>query len=286
MCLYTKTNIPYIAKRDIPCYKVLKMIGPNTFVTPFQKYPVNLNEPLVAEFNGQIEKCFDSYVINGGYIHACIDYSNYLSDDVIFKAIIPKGTEYFVSSDCTTICAKKLILTEKIGLQGNVSFTYEWMMDILEDLWKDNDGKHCIGDFLLSDGSIVRPSNKYDREDIVGLVCDVDEDDKVTVCGVERNCCSWKNGLKWCESFEKNGLKWHMPNKDELLKYSKNLAILTIVLKSCCYLLSSQLDGSGYYWSSSEYSSGSACGVYTNYGGVYHSYKANGYYVRPFALLA
>ena len=285
MCLYSKTNIPYIAKRDIPCYKVLKMIGPNTFVTPFQGYPVDINKPLVAEFNAPINKCFGNYVINGGYIHACIDCSCYLSDDIIFKAIIPKGTEYFVSGDCDTICAKKLILTEMIGLQGRVVFTYEWMMDILEDLWKDNDGKHCIGDFLLSDGSIVRPSNKYDREDIVGLVCDVDEDDKVTVCGIEINCCSWKNGLKWCESFEKNGLKWHMPNKDELLIYSKNLAILTIVLKSCCYTLSPQLGGY-YYWSSSELSSNDALSVNTNDGYVTYDSKGDYFYVRPFALLA
>ena len=77
-------------------------------------------------------------------------------------------------------------------------------------------------------------------------------------------------------------IEWYLPSMGELgymlPRFNKIQAALTKVNAS-------QLDGSNYYWSSSENSSDSAYIVGTGDGIVGFGYKDNSLYVRPFTML-
>lgn len=117
MCLLSNDIFPSIAENDIECYKVVKMVCGQP-LTPYMNLPIEkdvidgkncfcANDVKKAIFN-------DLYSLNevgGGYIHTfssaeeakqCILYNTTTFDFiyngiafVIFKCIIPKGTEYY-----------------------------------------------------------------------------------------------------------------------------------------------------------------------------------------------
>ena len=77
-------------------------------------------------------------------------------------------------------------------------------------------------------------------------------------------------------------IEWYLPAAGELgfmlPRFNKIQAALTKVNAP-------QLDGSYYYWSSSEYSSNSAYNVSTRNGNVNNANKDSNDYVRPFAII-
>lgn len=131
MCLYTKQEAPKVATEDIECYKVLKKED-GKWVTPYRGYPVKFNEVMEAE-GQKIDGMFAfgrHYEISMGYFHASKDslgiYQVYKSIEVYcsrehikepelktFKAIIPKGSNYYIGVR-GDICSDKLIITEEI----------------------------------------------------------------------------------------------------------------------------------------------------------------------------
>ena len=77
-------------------------------------------------------------------------------------------------------------------------------------------------------------------------------------------------------------IEWYLPSIGELgymtVRFNKIQAALAKVA-------SPQLDGSYYYWSSSEHSENYAYSVYSGSGDVDYLSKGDSYYVRPFAML-
>lgn len=123
MCLYSRYNQPHSVNWDIPCYKLLRWNKhQGIYETPITHTPV-LSERMVAEGEPDIEyhKINDDekYGISEGYIHVFGSYydakmmAGFLKC-TIHAAIIPKNTNIFVSCDDSTICAKKVILKEKL----------------------------------------------------------------------------------------------------------------------------------------------------------------------------
>ena len=130
MCLYTKQLEPKIAEEDIEVSKILKKQN-GRWVTPYRNYPVKFNEVMEAESIYTKEYLLNPYnykivyeyrEITEGFFHS----NN--TDEVIkefqiahsrekkkcpevkvFKAIIPKGSEYYVGVR-TDICSTKLII--------------------------------------------------------------------------------------------------------------------------------------------------------------------------------
>lgn len=132
MCLYLKDKKPKIAKRNIVCYKILNRTRrfnwttdrvEKAYTTPYQHTPINLvNDDIIEGI-----RCFEpdsstsdispispnldflhtegwKWVMHGGCIHS-YRYkkdANFMWSDagqVIFKCIIPKGTEYYEGID-------------------------------------------------------------------------------------------------------------------------------------------------------------------------------------------
>lgn len=120
MCLWVKSIDTEIAKRDIVCYKVLVKVTNNLtdetdIITPFQgkKVPkacLNGNELFYSETTDPYLK-FDweakYFVAGDGFIHTYkrrrtakkLARLNPNSETVIYRCIIPAGTEYYAGID-------------------------------------------------------------------------------------------------------------------------------------------------------------------------------------------
>lgn len=124
MCLISETNQPTIATEDIVCYKI---ITPENR-TPCTNTHVNILHRLgVKPFKAKgdiiinISASGRYYNIEGGMIHTfcnlnytLIHADNFAIGFPIYECIIPKGTEYFVSSDEEEYCSKKIIFKKRI----------------------------------------------------------------------------------------------------------------------------------------------------------------------------
>lgn len=111
---------PRRATRDIKCIKVLLFDAYSGKVrTPVMMYPIKNNFPVIMDDNDvRIQKLElgGGYAIEGGMIHAhdlSADYFIWPREFGVL-AIIPKGTLYYISANKRELCAKKLIITNKI----------------------------------------------------------------------------------------------------------------------------------------------------------------------------
>lgn len=117
MCLYSKTNIPKIAKKDIKVYKILGKID-KKFLTPYRSYRMNEGYHYI-----QTGKKFGVFLSSGMYpyriekglhayttLNAAIDQKYHgLISQIIVEMIIPKGSEYFIDKIGKQICSDNLI---------------------------------------------------------------------------------------------------------------------------------------------------------------------------------
>lgn len=118
MCLYFRDKQPRIAKRDIVVLKYLDKDG-ERYKSPCRGTPVTLGKLMVAQpYTPNIMyECEglhgrEIYSIGGGVIHARLSESN-IYGNYCAKAIIPKGTEYWIDSLGTNIAAKKMLIKKK-----------------------------------------------------------------------------------------------------------------------------------------------------------------------------
>lgn len=134
MCLLTKQTEAFIAKEDIIVYKLL-LKRDNKYFTFFQGYPVKLNSLLIpAPIEGDIIINDNRYyTIEGGMIHSyaydefkraaqkMLDrliyyrtvYSN-VTNSVLVKAIIKKGTKFYIDTSRFEIASESLYITDEI----------------------------------------------------------------------------------------------------------------------------------------------------------------------------
>lgn len=114
MCLYKKHYLPKIASKDILVYKALTERSDRCMVTPYMRMPIKFNIITKAGKEGFWESVFDLYIVNSGFIHSYTDLPtariNENRADTIFKAIIPKGSLYYIGEK-NEIASTKLIIT-------------------------------------------------------------------------------------------------------------------------------------------------------------------------------
>ena len=161
MCLYTKQQKPLVAKRDIICLKYLYKDS-SYFYTPYQHVRVRLDKEFTPnsdevniKYNSKTIFGEEIFNIGDGVIHARLIPTDDISD-CCKKAIIPKGTEYYLSALGDEIAARTMIITSE---EVNEVVDEGFLEDIIDNAPSEK-GVY-VGDYLLEDGSYARP-NKLD----------------------------------------------------------------------------------------------------------------------------
>lgn len=192
MCLYIRDKQPRVAKRDIVVLKYLWQDG-KRYKSPYQGTPVTLGKLMVAQPDTPYigYECTDLYdreisSMGGGVIHAKLsergDCGNYCA-----KAIIPKGTEYWIDPFGTEIAARQMLITEKEG--SNESVDIQLFKEILESAPEKNGIR--VGDYQMIDDSFVHPTKRIAKTKVRGIVCGFYEDGSPIICALEMFREAW-----------------------------------------------------------------------------------------------
>ena len=300
MCLYIGKNSSFIAKSDIIVYKELKQIGKNNYVTPCQDFPVKLDNLLIPEGIATEKPCGFKYRIEEGTIHA-YTFSN--GSDLNFKAIIKKGTKFWIQDDLTEVAAEKLYITSELAGKEETDLS-EYIKEFGVDVY-------------LKDGRRCKITDSFDKKDVIGVygydnqvialesirlplsddyplpghpkVIDDLSEAKKDLDGYgntkQLKSLGIKSGaLDYCE---KLGKDWYIPSSGELKKVFKNQLRINITLQylgmpqiDFCWFWSSTLESSKCAW---RYYSGGGCSWLDGFG--YDRVRCY-YYVLPFLELS
>ena len=154
MCLIVsgKGN-KFIAKKDIIVYKQLgeSFCG---YVTPCQDFPVKLNSEIVPKGKIELRSYGSKQCLDRGAIHA---YAIIPVPGIYFKAIIKKGTKFWIQDDLTQIAAEKLYLTDKEAFYEHSKPTD------FSDYLKEG------VDVYLKDGRRCKITDSFDKKDVIGV---------------------------------------------------------------------------------------------------------------------
>ena len=172
MCLILRDKQPRIAKKDIIVCKYVLRVD-NYFFTPIYMANIPINKVMKAKPNKPCIECHgkdlagnDIYNLGGGAIHAeLFDKKFSCGLRTPKKAIIPAGTEYWLSAFGEDVAAKSMIVTDE-DWDGNLSENL--MEEILADA--PEIGGVRVGDYLLDNGSYTRPRKGLSKDDVVGIV--------------------------------------------------------------------------------------------------------------------
>ena len=182
MCLYLRENQPRVAKEDITVLKYTTMWG-NEIISPFQHMTIPINEVLTAYPDkvdiisyGKDVLGNDVYSISGGAIHAKLIKGGF-SDCECRKAIIPSGTEYWVSVRGDEIAARSMIITDVDWDNGDNKVSDCIFEEILENAPEVNGVR--IGDYLLESGGYTRPRKRLSEDEVVGIVAGFHEGEPI-----------------------------------------------------------------------------------------------------------
>lgn len=172
MCLITDQPKPMVASRDIKVYKHVSEISADNAKSPCQRTWFKLNQEFVAQPSETYLQPYDDgkrWGINGGAIHACLwpDFER----GRCLEAYIPEGTEYWYGIDKSTICAKKLFVTNKeVKPEDCAGLDEKIASAVYSESPKNNEGV-AIGSFLVFNdfvGPAVAAS--YSKKNIQGIV--------------------------------------------------------------------------------------------------------------------
>lgn len=230
MCMYTRNTAPMIAHQDIPVLKYLDKRG-DRFETPYQNTPVEFGKKMVAEpesttswdKGGADNYGRQIYLIGAGVIHARLVPTGNITP-YCKKAIIPKGTEFWMDPFGNDIAAKAMVITDE-----SIDTDYWSMPEILVQLIlksaPESNGIH-VGDYQLTDDSFVSPSADLPKAKVRGQVCGFYKDGSPIICGLERLVATWdKNCRKLGKQYSTYEEAWQAFNGREVTaEYRKQYA--------------------------------------------------------------
>lgn len=192
MCLYTTNKKAFIAKSDLEVAKYFRnkidYMSLGYYITPFQQEAVYPNtilkpeSPIKFSLIGQNKFGDYIYSIGAGAIHAMIiptDAKNFST--FALKAIIPKGTKYWVGTTGESICAERLYITND-EFQNIDIIDKGIYKEILSRATEKNGIR--IGDYLLNTDDFVHPSEDIIciSERVIGIVCGFYNDNSPMIC--------------------------------------------------------------------------------------------------------
>ena len=105
---------PYIAIKDIKCYKTLLINENNCIISPFQQSPYILNRLYQSKFEYKytlfIEEGLHSYTsYKDNWIIRCSESLNY------YKAIIPSGSKFYYNPIDKEFVSNQIIIKRKLN---------------------------------------------------------------------------------------------------------------------------------------------------------------------------
>ena len=190
MCLHVGYKKPFVAKSDITVYKyVFKNDG--KYYTACRGYPVNTNEVMKAEeIDNILLNNYNKYCIEGGAIHACTTtFDNEFDDSICLRAIIRKGTEFYIQDDLKQVAAKELYITDEEVTGKESTDITEYFEDAIKNAESGNNGVK-VGYYRLSNGNFVNPF-EYKEGVIIGVVAFFDKNGNPVSVGVNFKKLPW-----------------------------------------------------------------------------------------------
>ena len=173
MCLYLRDKKPRVVKEDITVLKYVK-VSDKFITSPLQKTVIHANEILTASPDKADICSFgkdlfgnDTYSLNGGAIHAKLIKDGF-SGCECRKAIIPAGTDYWVSVRADEIAARSMIITDVDWDDEDNKVSDCIFEEILENAQEVNGVR--IGNYLLENGTYTRPRKGLTEDEVVGIV--------------------------------------------------------------------------------------------------------------------
>lgn len=185
MCLTTKSKEPRLAKRDMAVLKYVRKEG-EEYTSPCQGTVIPINKTMYPKSsvpdlrkNWVDVKGNETQDLFGGVIHARITPINGLGNCCV-KAIIPKGTRFWIDPALQEIAAEQMIITdEEIKEIPDKNL----FIEILATAPEKNGVR--VGDYQLEDNTFVHPTDNTKDLNPRGIVCGFTPDDKPLVCAVE-----------------------------------------------------------------------------------------------------
>ena len=182
MCLSLRDKQPRVAKKDITVLKYVRVCD-NFITSPYRHNKIPVNEVMTAspkkeeiDFFGVDQLGNNSYYLSGGAIHAKL-IKDGLSEFECRKAIIPAGTEYWVSVQGDEVAARSMIITDINWDNGDNKVSEIIFEEILENAPEVNGIR--IGDYLLENGGYTRPRKGLSENEVVGIVAGFHEGEPI-----------------------------------------------------------------------------------------------------------
>lgn len=229
MCLLTKFPTPIVSKEDLYVLKRVDVLEDGKIVTPYLNFPMQFNEMMYAggehTFKEHTTYDCEHYEYEGGWIHSFLHRHLDIVNYEYILCIIPNGSLYQINNTMNEICSDKLLIGDKLYNEREDAEEVErllnesklkalvWMLD--ENISKGEVNKEW---FYMMDGSFIHPSEvvlgKKDIGDVIGVVYDIDEDERVASVysikteffrgfGAERDLCHSSNVSSKEELLEK-----------------------------------------------------------------------------------
>jgi hypothetical protein len=197
MCLYIGKSLPLVAKKDITVYKYVNESDGN-YKTPYQDTPVTLNKTLVANrVNYLCKELYNGkHSISEGAIHACLSTKSGKMGYVALKAVIKKGTTFYVQDDFKEIAAKELYITDevvtvKVTTPDFNCILEDYLSDVMNDKSFANKDGVKVGYYALSDKTFVSPLSEFDHSKAIGVIAFFDKDDEPVIVSLDEEHLPW-----------------------------------------------------------------------------------------------
>ena len=218
MCLYSQNIKPLVVDTDIVVYKHLEKGFKGEVHTHHQGTKVTLGQKFIAK--GKLPKLPENYSnneIGEGVIHAYIDKTtakSYLSQGEIVKAVIKAGTRFFVQFDMTEIAATEIVLDDDFHtyseeivkeIEDNLDNTINVIYKLLRE--QNTHNGVSVGDYVLSDKSIVAPDALTKNMDVIGIISFFTKDGTPNVTALRQTMRVWggmtNSAVNAVKSYEK-----------------------------------------------------------------------------------
>lgn len=224
MFLNTRMKKPIIADRDIDCFiyirkynhveeekkhglnwlfhRVVHKCDPTGIVytkyyEPFRNIETKPGTTLASksarvysgEYNG-----INHYRVDDGFINGMLR-EDYYGVAKPYKAVIPKGTEFYVNNGLFRIAARKMTISkEVVTVMPTLQETLSPMMPLLLEEIFGNDDEVKPGFYYMNDGTYLNPNKT--KMDFLAYVCGIVSgvnDDNITVMSVDEKRLTWCN---------------------------------------------------------------------------------------------